>query len=391
MEVGYRNDLLRTAYVKTADENIENQDMFSSLWKEVFIEADLHKTSDIHIHQSQNSIDIYFRILGDKVLFKSITGQKSLRDQYINKFKFIAGFNLSSNDEAQDRAFTLKLTNSRYRAVLTPSFHGEYLVLRVIRENDLPRIDDLVLPKIFKRDLLIALSKPQGLICITGPTGSGKSTTLQACLMETDRIKKNVITIEDPIERVLPNITQQQVTNRFNWTTAIRSAMRQDPDIILIGEIRDKESACLALEASQTGHLVLTTLHSNDVFGIFDRLVGLGVEKKLIKDNLIFASSQRLVQRICDKCKCPVESNGIRFFSRGRGCEECTTNHGVVGRRLITEHCNSIKDNSVLNNLDRKIFRSRELKTSLYSSYLELAKEGVVDYTKIDEWSSFHE
>lgn len=390
MEIIPRSELLRTAYVKNADENIENQDMFSSLWKEVFVEANLQKASDIHIHQNLNSIDVYFRILGDKILFKSISGQKSLRDQYINKFKFIAGFNLSSNDEAQDRAFTLKLTNSRYRAVLTPSFFGEYLVLRVIRENDIPMIRDLDLPICFKKDLLVALSKPQGLICITGPTGSGKSTTLQACLMETDRVKKNIITIEDPIERVLPNVTQQQVTNRFNWTTAIKSAMRQDPDIILIGEIRDKESACLALEAAQTGHLVLTTLHTNDVYGIFDRLLGLGVEKNLIKNNLIFASSQRLVQRICNDCKKPIDIDGIKYFSKGKGCASCNPNEGIIGRKLITEHCNSIKDASLVD-FNKKKFRSSELKTSLYSSYYELAKAGDVDYLKLDEWSSFHE
>lgn len=260
--------------------------------------------------------------------------------------------------------------------------------MRIIRESDLPRISDLDLPLVFKKDLLLALSKPQGLICVTGPTGSGKSTTLQACLMEVDRIKKNVITIEDPIERIIPNVTQQQVTNRFNWTTAIKSAMRQDPDIILIGEIRDRESACLALEASQTGHLVLTTLHSNDVFGIFDRLIGLGVEKTLIRDNLIFASSQRLVQRLCTNCRLPIDSNGIRFYKRGLGCDICNPNEGIIGRKLITEHCNSLGGDSISGELSRKKFRSSELKTSLYSSFLELAKEGFVDYLRKDEWGS---
>lgn len=391
MEIISQSDLLRTAYVKSADENIENKDMFSSFWKELFAHAHMAKASDIHVHQGEGAIDVFFRILGEKVLYKSIPSSRALRDQYINKFKFIAGFNLASNDEAQDRAFTLRSTNSRYRAVITPAHFGEYIVMRIIRESDLPRISELDLPSIFRKDLLVSLSKPQGLICVTGPTGSGKSTTLQACLMELDRIKKNIITIEDPIERIIPSITQQQVTNRFNWTTAIKSAMRQDPDIILIGEIRDKESACLALEASQTGHLVLTTLHSNDVFGIFDRLIGLGVEKNLIRDNLIFASSQRLVQRICDHCKLPIESNGIRFYTRGGGCNYCSPNQGIIGRKLVTEHCTSLTNESLFSDFCRKKFRSTELKTSLYSSFIELSKEGIVDYLKKDEWSSFHE
>ncbi len=377
--------LLPTAKASSSDKYIEMPDMYSSLWKKVFIGANNLKASDIHIHQYENELRIQFRIHGEKILFESRRGGKSFRDQFINRLKQIAGFNLSVNDEAQDRAFSLKTTISRYRGIITPAVFGEYVVFRIIRESDLPSLDYLNMNINTLADLKNTLSMKQGFICITGPTGSGKSNTLQASLMSMKRDSKNIITIEDPIERILPDITQQQISTKLTWDKAIKSAMRQDPDVILIGEIRDRESASLALEAAQTGHLVLSTLHTNDASGVVDRLIGLGVEKRLIAENLLYVSAQRLLLLLCPFCKIIA---GDIFFTRGAGCQSCGKGKGVIGRIPIIEYFTKPNPESILS-YSKTTFRKKELKTNLYLECFELVKKGQVDCEELKNWEEY--
>lgn len=378
-------NLLPTARASSSDKFLEMPDMYSSLWRKVFISANELKASDIHIHQYENELRVQFRIHGEKVLFESRFGEKSIRDQFINRLKQVVGFNLSVNDEAQDRAFSLKLTSSRYRGVITPAVFGEYIVFRIIRDSDLPCLEKLNMKSETLEDMKSALKMKQGFICITGPTGSGKSNTLQASLMSMKRDSKNIITIEDPIERILPDITQQQITSKLTWEKAIKSAMRQDPDVILVGEIRDKESASLALEAAQTGHLVLSTLHTNDASGVVDRLIGLGVEKRLIAENLLFVSAQRLLLLLCPNCK---KVAGDYFYTRGEGCSVCGSGAGIVGRVPIIEYFTSPSPTSILD-YSKSSFRKKELKTNLYIECFDLTRKGLVDCEELKNWEEY--
>lgn len=379
-----KSSYLTIAKANSSDDVIEKKDFFSLTWKKVFEEANISKASDIHIQQFENSIRVKLRVLGDLYIYEEISETSEVRTTLINRLKAISHFELNVNDEAQDRSFTLRLTNSRYRAVATPGVFGENFVFRIIREEELPSIKNCLLPPQIEKDLLYAINRKQGFICITGPTGSGKSTTLQATLMEISRIKKNVITIEDPVERIIPDTVQQQISSKLTWAKAIKAAMRQDPDVILIGEIRDRESASLALEAAQTGHLVLSTLHTNDVAGIVDRLIGLGVERKLIADNLLFISAQRLTQKLCPHCRIPNSDNG---FDAGSGCEQCQTSKikGIIGRLPIIEYSLNPNPSSILN-FDKKEFYQTQLKTSLYSEALRLSQEGIIATEEANQW-----
>lgn len=388
MEINIENikkTLLQTARASDSDKYLNMPDLYSKHWKKIFLEANLKNASDIHIHQFSAELRILFRIHGEKVLIESIHGEKDFRDQYINRLKQIVGFNLSVNDEAQDSAFALRETKSRYRGIISPAAFGEYIVFRTIREEDLPSLENSNIKQVTKDDLIKCLESKQGFICITGPTGSGKSTTLQASLMYLPRITKNVITIEDPIERIIPDITQQQISHKLTWEKAIKSAMRQDPDIILIGEIRDKESASLALEAAQTGHLVLSTLHTNDASGVVDRLIGLGVDRKLIAENLLYVSAQRLVLLLCPKCKIPKDDI---YFIRGNGCKNCETGKGVIGRIPIIEYFIKPSADSIIN-FSKKEFRKNEMKSTLYGECFDLIKRGLVDYEELKNWEEY--
>lgn len=379
------SSLLKIAKSSSPDELILKGDLFSSIWREVFVKSEEMGASDIHIIQDSEDIKVKFRILGDLFTIKEIPNENDIKTILINRLKTICRFDLSVTDEAQDRAFSLKITNSRYRSVLTPGIFGENFVFRVIRESDLPRISDCSIPDKICEDLLFAINQRQGFICITGPTGSGKSTTLQAAIMELDRFKKNVITIEDPVERIIPGVVQQQITSKLTWAKAIKSAMRQDPDVILVGEIRDMESAKLALEASQTGHLVLATLHTNNVAGIVDRLIGLGVEKRIIADNLLFISSQRLIQRLCSGCRIRRDDFG---FDRGNGCEKCSSSKvpGINGRTSLIEYSIRPSSESVIN-FNKDSFQKNELKTTLASEAKRLALIGEISFDEYQYWS----
>lgn len=384
MAMNSHSSYLTIAKANSSDDVIEKKDFFSLTWKKVFTEAHTSKASDIHVQQFESFIRVKLRILGDLCISQEIIETAEVRTTLINRLKAICHFELNVNDETQDRSFPLKVTNSRYRGVVTPGIFGENFVFRIIREEELPSIKNCLLPPKIEKDLLYAINRKQGFICITGPTGSGKSTTLQAALMEIARIKKNVITIEDPVERIIPDTVQQQISVKLTWAKAIKAAMRQDPDVILIGEIRDRESASLALEAAQTGHLVLSTLHTNDVSGIVDRLIGLGVERKLIADNLLFISAQRLVQKICPGCRV---SNHLGGFDIGLGCDECQDSKliGIIGRQPIIEYSLN-PDPSAILNFNKEVFKRTELKTSLYSEALRLSKEGIISTEEANQW-----
>lgn len=359
---------------------LQKNDVFSGIWRDIFGLAHLEKTSDIHVESFSGMIRVRFRKNGELVIIREFK-DADLIDQLLIRLKEIAGLDISTRDEAQDSAFELGLFGCRYRAALAPSIFGETIVFRVIQENQLPNLADCRLSPEADKDLRYALSQEKGFICITGPTGSGKSTTLQACLMETDRIANKVITLEDPVERKIPDVIQQQISSKLTWAKGIKIAMRQDPDIILVGEIRDPESAALALQAAQTGHLVLSTLHTNDVAGIVDRLIGLGVDRHVLAENLLFISAQRLIPTLCPNCKA---ISGNNYFTRGRGCPECK-GQGLHGRTAILEYSINPSADRILS-FSRTEFVKFELKQTLEGEIKKLVERGLVDCSYLENF-----
>lgn len=362
------------------DEFLNKNGFIPEFWREIFVECEEVSASDIIIQQFKNTIRIRARIHGVCRVINEQYFEEQIQKSVIDFFKQMCNLDLSNNKKAQDKCFELNLTKSRYRLALAPTPTGEFIVLRIIRDDFIPRFKDCNLDPQTERDLRWSLAQTKGLICITGPTGSGKSSTLQACLMEIDRIKKNVITIEDPVEKQIPDTAQCEITPYFSWSTSIKMAMRQNPDIILIGEIRDPESASLALSAAQTGHLVLTTLHTNDVAGTIDRLIDLGVERHLIAENLLFISAQRLLSKICPHCAIPYEDSSY-YYQVGLGCDQCSS-MGVIGRIPIVEY--SLRPSPLsIHNFNKEDFIKTELKKSLLTEGRILAKKGTISYSEL--------
>lgn len=376
--------VLQTAKARSADELLSKKDFQSRFWIDVFLKANEINASDIHIEQIKDGMLVRFRVQGELLQFIEYKEEFSLVRNLINRLKHICSLDLSVNDEAQDRSVSFEVTNSRYRIALSPSVFGENFVFRIIRDEFIPKLSDLFLPKETEADLRYAMNQKQGFICITGPTGSGKSTTLQSILMELDREKKKVITIENPVERIIPSTLQKEINHKVSWKTAIKMALREDPDIILIGEIRDRESAELALEAAQTGHLVFSTLHTNDVAGIVDRLLGLGVEKRLIADNLLFVSAQRLIQRLCSNCKVKLADG---YYIKGDGCEHCSAKgvKGIKGRLPIVEYSFYPTPESIIE-FDKKNFESTQVKKTLQAECQRWIEAGEVDERELRFW-----
>lgn len=380
--------VLQTARARSADELLSKKDFQSRFWIDVFLKANEMNASDIHIEQIKDGLLVRFRVQGELLLFIEYKEEFSLVRNLINRLKHVCSLDLSVNDEAQDRSVSFEVTNSRYRIALSPSVFGENFVFRIIRDEFIPKLSDLFLPKETEADLRYAMNQKQGFICITGPTGSGKSTTLQSILMELDREKKKVITIENPVERIIPSTLQKEINHKVSWKTAIKMALREDPDIILIGEIRDRESAELALEAAQTGHLVFSTLHTNDVAGIVDRLLGLGVEKRLIADNLLFVSAQRLIQRLCSNCKVKLVDG---YYIKGDGCEHCSAKgvKGIKGRLPIVEYSFYPTPESIIE-FDKKNFESTQVKRTLQAECQRWIEAGEVDERELRFWRKSH-
>ncbi len=359
----------------TPDEMLAEKGFLTNFWKRIFLEAQRLNASDIHIESLKSGLQVRLRVKGSLISPFEIIQDRSEMVQFVDKFKEISGLDTSNKKVLQDSSFSLDLTTSTYRVSLSPGFqYGECVVLRIINNDELPSLERMALPASAKDDMRWALSQKQGLFLVTGPTGSGKSTTLQACIAAMSYHDKKIISIENPPERILPGVVHECITSRFGWKEAIKGAMREDPDVILVGEIRDHESAKLAVEASQTGHLVLSTLHTNNVPATITRLLTLGIEKHLIADALLFISAQRLLKVLCVHCK---QFEGD-FCKKGQtGCAECQGT-GYSGRIPILEYCLT-PDPDLVFNFDHKVF-SRILRQDLTGETRRLIKEGIVDH-----------
>ena len=313
--------------------------------------------SDIHIDPSEKNIRIRFRV--DGALEDMCTLPKEIHGEIISRIKILSGLRTDEHNAAQDGRFRSMLEEGRsvdIRVSVVPTYHGENTVLRLLTDHsENYTLDMLGFSKEDQVKILNAIKKPTGMILVTGPTGSGKTTTLYTLLKILDSKEISIITIEDPIEYAVNGIEQIQVNSRTGLTFAngLRSILRQDPDVIMVGEIRDIETASIAVNTALTGHLLLSTLHTNDASTTLPRLLDMKIEPFLVSSTVSIAIGQRLVRKICEKCKVQKTLNdeeylhlgevisekvlaGNRKFFVGKGCDICNQS-GYKGRIVIDE------------------------------------------------------
>ncbi|MEO0108439.1 MAG: GspE/PulE family protein [candidate division WOR-3 bacterium] len=307
------------------------------------------RASDIHIEPEESSLRIRTRI--DGALRTILNIPSEIAPAVVSRVKLLAGINIAEQRRPQDGQFQMTL-NSRvvdFRVSSLPTIYGENLVLRILdRSRVAIRLDDLGFDTSVVQTIARLLREPHGMLLVTGPTGSGKTTTLYSALNMIDTEGLNIITVEDPVEYRLPGVRQAQVNPKSGMTfaAALRSILRQDPDVVMVGEIRDSETASIAVQAALTGHLVLSTLHTNDAAGALTRLIDMGVEPFLVASSVLAVLAQRLVRRVCSECSTRfhppaplLESLGLppeTSLSRGQGCRRCQAS-GYRGRLALGE------------------------------------------------------
>jgi len=314
----------------------------------ILIQAVKERASDIHIEPFREKINVRFRI--DGILHRIAPPSQHLLPALISRIKILSKLDISEKRLPQDGGFTVKIEDRSIdlRVSVVPTIYGEKAVMRILDKGAVSfELDDLGFSQKDLENFKACISKPYGLILITGLTGSGKSTTLYSALNYIMTPRKNIITIEDPVEYQLSGINQVQVKPQIGLTFAegLRSFLRQDPDIMMVGEIRDLETAEICIRASLTGHLVLSTLHTNDAPSAVTRLIDIGLEPYLVMSSLLLIMAQRLVRRLCPKCKLPVKMPDDiaahyniqkRDIFKAKGCEFCR-NTGYTGRVAIHE------------------------------------------------------
>jgi type II secretory ATPase GspE/PulE/Tfp pilus assembly ATPase PilB-like protein/ActR/RegA family two-component response regulator len=312
-------------------------------------EAIRSQASDVHLEPGLNCLEVRMRV--DGVLREYIDVPKWLHHPLVSRLKILASLDIAERRLPQDGRITAKFQNNSVdlRISTLPTHFGEKVVLRILGTTSIPPLESMGLSEWQFSTLTDCLSQPQGMILLTGPTGSGKTTTLYSMILTRRSPEINIVTVEDPIEYQLAGINQVQVNARANLTFAgcLRSILRQDPDVILVGEIRDLETAEIAFQAAVTGHLVMSTLHTNSSLAAITRLLDLGVDPSLINSSVNLIVAQRLARRICSQCKEPctpppellrrlrIDDPGHAFY-RGRGCSACGKS-GYAGRIGIYE------------------------------------------------------
>ncbi len=327
------------------------QSSIMKLIEVIFKDAILKNASDIHIEPSAKSVTVRSRV--DGILKESFVFDLDIYNALASRIKILGNLDISEKRKSQDGRFSMNINNRVYdfRLSTAPVMFGESIVMRILdQQKILLKVDELGLEgknlSLFEE----LLKTPYGIIFVTGPTGSGKTTTLYAALNEIKSVENKMITIEDPIEYQLPLAQQIQINEKihYGFAEALRSILRQDPDIIMVGEVRDEETLNIAVQASLTGHLVFTTLHTNDAPSAITRMIQMNLEPYLISDSLIGVVAQRLVRKICPYCKKEHKLQKSTFqkiekylpkeykFYKGEGCERCSFT-GYNGRIMINE------------------------------------------------------
>jgi general secretion pathway protein E len=334
--------------------DVVNRPPVIRLVNDILFRALQMRASDVHVHPYETKVQIRYRI--DGILYDVLSLNRNVLPLIISRIKVMAGMDIAERRMPQDGRSTVRLGQREVdlRVSTVPTSYGERCVLRILdKSSGVFGLDELGLWPDDLKKLDALLNRAHGVIFVTGPTGSGKSTSLYAYLNRINSAEKNVITIEDPIEYQLEGISQIQVANKKGMTfaTSLRHVLRQDPDVIMIGEVRDVETARMAIQSSLTGHLVFSTLHTNDAAGAVTRLLDLGVEPYLVSSSLIAIIAQRLVRKVCLDCRqpsqptaqelselglgSPADNREAKFYV-GQGCERCFRT-GYRGRTGIYE------------------------------------------------------
>lgn len=343
------SDLLE--FIRNSQDLLSNEESapIIKLVNSLFFQAIKKGASDIHIESGEKKGEVRLRI--DGALKKHLDLEKSIVGLVINRIKVISNLDISEKRIPQDgrTQIVISAKSLDVRVSVLPTYHGERVVMRILAQSEhIPTLEALGFQKDVTQNLYKLLNHAHGMLLVTGPTGSGKSTTLHACLQHIATPDKNIITVEDPVEYNADNISQIQVNTKVGLTFAagLRSILRQDPDIIMVGEIRDSETADIALRSALTGHLLLSTLHTNDATSSLSRLMDMGIENFLISSTLLGVLAQRLTRKLCVHCKeetllAPVVAEEIAIPREHRcfkavGCKECDFT-GYKGRQAIGE------------------------------------------------------
>jgi general secretion pathway protein E/type IV pilus assembly protein PilB len=366
--LGFKEDILKI--IKKVDDREKVKEILSDIKKElkggevkgnesavmrlikyIVVSAIERKASDIHIEADEKEGEVRLRIFG--TLYEFLDFDYDVFYALDSRLKILSGLDVSEKRKPQDGAFSMKFGSNSFdfRVSTLPTIWGESIVIRILdKRNILKKIDEIGITEKNLEILKKALSSPNGIFLVTGPTGSGKSTTLYASLNEINNVTEKIITVEDPVEYKLKGIQQVQVNAKVGLTFAgaLRSILRQDPDIIMIGEIRDLETLEIAIKAALTGHLVISTLHTNDAVSAINRMIDMGADPFMVATSLVGVEAQRLVKTICPYCKTTYKPADVYLepikgilpknsvFYKGKGCEKCNMT-GFSGRTLITE------------------------------------------------------
>jgi len=362
------------------------------------------RASDIHLEPFEKTLRVRYRI--DGVLLDAQSPPKRLQAAIISRVKILARINIAERRLPQDGRIRMDVAGKELdiRVSTIPTIYGESVVMRLLdRASVLLGLEDLGFPPEAQHRFEALVRRPHGIILVTGPTGAGKTTTLYAALRQINTVEKKVITVEDPVEYQLEGVNQIQVKPKIGLTFAsgLRHIVRQDPDVILVGEIRDKETAEIAIHAALTGHLVLSTLHTNDAAGAVTRLLDMGIEDYLVSSTLLAVMAQRLVRQICAACKTPclpeegirrefrapvVPAGDLRTF-RGEGCAACAGT-GYLGRTGIFELLvlDEELQRLILKKADANAIRAEAVKqgmTTLWQNGWEKVAAGVTTYEEV--------
>ncbi|MDR0892095.1 MAG: GspE/PulE family protein [Mediterranea sp.] len=373
---------------------INNSDFVNSLIEE----ADGIHSSDIHLEPYEKKCRVRMRIDG-KLIERYIINKVDY-PALVNRIKIVANLDISEKRLPQDGRILFERNGRKFdvRVSILPTIYGEKIVMRLLtREQNLLEIANLGFSDRQYQDYMLSVQSPNGLVLISGPTGSGKSTTLYATLRYLNREDNNILTIEDPVEYTLPGINQVQLKEEIGLTfgNALRTFLRQDPDIIMLGEIRDADTAQMAIRSSLTGHLLLSTIHTNSAWGSVTRLIDMGMQPYLIADTLVACVAQRLVRLLCPHCKQPAKLdekscqtlglNPQATYYKPVGCDHCYYT-GYSGRKAIYE---VIRMDDVLAEAARRGETDMEAQlaerniSTLKESALQLLKRGETSYEEV--------
>lgn len=391
--------LQRYVVEANTEDDLDPVKLFDDLMKDAYV----RRASDIHLEPSRDGMRVRMRVDGQLMPYPKLLNLTE-SSQLVNRIKVLSQLDIAEQRLPQDGGFThvisdWQLSGTDLRVATLPSRWGERVTLRILGQEDSALgLSELGMePKaltLFRN----VLNSPHGMVLVTGPTGSGKSTTLYAALRELDRNKFNILTVEDPIEQMLDDVTQVQISTKTNFATALRSFLRHDPDIILVGEIRDKDTAETAMKAAMTGHLVLSTLHTNDATSAIDRMVNIGCEAFLTGSTVRMVIGQRLVRRLCKACKEPAEDVPMSMvelanatYYQAKGCAACLGT-GYSGRVGLYEFF-SVNDRmtQLINQGETSHELRRQAGAALHSLWQDAQIKAAAGETSLEEILPFQE